>query len=159
MTWTSSVDYAAVYAMRKGGAIFADIGARFNITTERARQICIQQQTVETHAAEYERVKKLPPDQIRIDQLPLTVRTYNGLRRLGIATVVEIAGLTERDILATKNIGRRSLAEVRGLLEVFGLKLKEPPPSTALTSNARFCPTCGTYLGINEATTAKGERL
>lgn len=148
MTWTSSVDYAAVYAMRKGGAIYAAIAAHFGITTERARQICVQQATVEAMREQYESVKQLPSDQVRIDQVLLSVRTYNGLRRLGIATVAEVAALTERELLATKNIGKRSLAEIRGLLEVFGLKLKEPPPPTAITSNADFCPTCGAYRGV-----------
>ncbi len=56
-----------------------------------------------------------------IDELELSVRATNCLRSANIATVGELVQRAEADILKTKNFGRKSLDEIRALLNQMGL--------------------------------------
>ena len=60
-----------------------------------------------------------------VDQLNLSVRTMNCLRRGGIATVGELTTKSERDLLTLRNFGQKSLNEIKDKLAEMGLKLKE----------------------------------
>lgn len=56
---------------------------------------------------------------IRFEELDLTVRSFNCLRRAGYEKVADIIGLTEDEILGIKNLGRKNLDEIaRKLLSV-----------------------------------------
>lgn len=59
----------------------------------------------------------------RVDDLDLSIRTYNCLKNANIGTVGELALRTESDLLRTKNFGRKSLNEIREFLEDVGLSL------------------------------------
>ncbi len=59
-----------------------------------------------------------------IEELDLSVRPYNCLKRAGINTVGDLMQRTEEEIVSVKNFGRKSLDEVREKLTVLGLSLR-----------------------------------
>ena len=59
-----------------------------------------------------------------IEDMDLSVRSYNCLKRAGINTVEDLIKKTEEDMLKVKNLGRKSLDEVIHKLESLGLGLK-----------------------------------
>ncbi len=59
-----------------------------------------------------------------IDELDLSVRSYNCLKRAGINSVQELAQLDEADLMRVRNLGKKSMDEVRAKLAGLGLKLK-----------------------------------
>ncbi|MGW8445153.1 DNA-directed RNA polymerase subunit alpha [Bacillus wiedmannii] len=60
-----------------------------------------------------------------IEDLDLSVRSYNCLKRAGINTVQELANKTEEDMMKVRNLGRKSLEEVKHKLEELGLGLRK----------------------------------
>jgi DNA-directed RNA polymerase subunit alpha len=63
-----------------------------------------------------------------IEDLDLTVRSYNCLKREGIHTVGELVGRSEADLLDIRNFGAKSIDEVKAKLVGMGLALKDSPP-------------------------------
>lgn len=59
-----------------------------------------------------------------VEEMDLSVRSYNCLKRAGINTVEDLIKKTEDDMLKVKNLGRKSLDEVIHKLESLGLSLK-----------------------------------
>lgn len=59
-----------------------------------------------------------------IEELDLSVRSYNCLKRAGINTVAELCSRTEDEMMKVRNLGRKSLEEVMEKLEALGLSLK-----------------------------------
>jgi DNA-directed RNA polymerase subunit alpha len=59
-----------------------------------------------------------------IEELDLTVRSYNCLKREGVTTVQELVEKTEDDLLEIRNFGQKSIDEVKAKLEELGLSLK-----------------------------------
>ena len=63
--------------------------------------------------------------EINIDELELSVRSYNCLKRAGINTVGELVNKTADDMMKVRNLGRKSLDEVLAKLKELGLSLRE----------------------------------
>jgi DNA-directed RNA polymerase subunit alpha len=63
-----------------------------------------------------------------IEELDLTVRSYNCLKREGIHTVGELTARSEADLLDIRNFGAKSIDEVKAKLVGMGLSLKDSPP-------------------------------
>ena len=63
-----------------------------------------------------------------IEDLDLTVRSYNCLKREGIHTVGELVGRSEADLLDIRNFGAKSIDEVKAKLHSMGMALKDSPP-------------------------------
>ncbi len=61
--------------------------------------------------------------EMSIDELELSVRSYNCLKRAGINTVEELCNKTPEDMMKVRNLGRKSLEEVLGKLKELGLQL------------------------------------
>ena len=59
-----------------------------------------------------------------IDELELSVRSYNCLKRAGINTVGELCNKTPDDMMKVRNLGRKSLEEVLAKLKDMGLSLR-----------------------------------
>ena len=59
-----------------------------------------------------------------IEELDMSVRSYNCLKRAGINTVQELIQRSEEDMMKVRNLGRKSLEEVIEKLEELGLSLK-----------------------------------
>jgi DNA-directed RNA polymerase subunit alpha len=58
-----------------------------------------------------------------IEELELSVRSYNCLKNANIRTIRELVAKTENDLLKTKNFGRKSLKEIKEILNDMGLQL------------------------------------
>ena len=61
--------------------------------------------------------------EMSIDELELSVRSYNCLKRAGINTVEELTNKTSEDMMKVRNLGRKSLEEVLAKLKELGLQL------------------------------------
>ena len=63
--------------------------------------------------------------EMNIDELELSVRSYNCLKRAGINTVEELINKTPEDMMKVRNLGRKSLDEVLAKLKELGLSLND----------------------------------
>jgi DNA-directed RNA polymerase subunit alpha len=63
--------------------------------------------------------------EMNIDELELSVRSYNCLKRAGINTVEELINKTPEDMMKVRNLGRKSLDEVLAKLKELNLKLSD----------------------------------
>ena len=61
--------------------------------------------------------------EMSIDELELSVRSFNCLKRAGINTVEELTNKTSEDMMKVRNLGRKSLEEVLAKLKELGLQL------------------------------------
>ena len=75
---------------------------------------------VETESNEKKKVLEM-----NIDELELSVRSYNCLKRAGINTVEELCNRTSEDMMKVRNLGRKSLEEVLAKLKELGLELNQ----------------------------------
>ena len=68
-----------------------------------------------------------------VEELELSVRSYNCLKNANIRTIRELVQKTEAEMLKTKNFGRKSLNEIKEILHTMGLSLgmrvDQPPAS------------------------------
>ncbi len=62
--------------------------------------------------------------EMTIEELELSVRSYNCLKRAGINTVEELTQKSEEDMMKVRNLGKKSLDEVKAKLEELGLGLR-----------------------------------
>ena len=83
--------------------------------SENARLVDVM---VESTTDEKEKVLEM-----NIDELELSVRSYNCLKRAGINTVQELINKTPEDMMKVRNLGRKSLEEVLAKLKELGLQL------------------------------------
>ena len=63
-----------------------------------------------------------------VEELKLTMRSYNCLKREGIHTVSELVSRSEQDLLDIRNFGSKSIEEVKQRLHEMGLSLKDSAP-------------------------------
>jgi len=80
-----------------------------------------------------------------IDDLDLTVRSYNCLKREGVHTVGELVGRTESDLLDIRNFGQKSIDEVKIKLHQMGLSLKDSPATFDPSEVAGYDVATGTW--------------
>lgn len=73
---------------------------------------------------EKEEDKKEKVLEMTIEELDLSVRSFNCLKRAGINTVEELTQRTEEDMMKVRNLGKKSLEEVQQKLDALGLSLK-----------------------------------
>ena len=62
--------------------------------------------------------------EMTIEELDLSVRAYNCLKRAGINTVAELVQRNQEDMMKVRNLGRKSLEEVEQKLEALNLSLR-----------------------------------
>ena len=63
--------------------------------------------------------------EMSIDELELSVRAFNCLKRSGINTVQELVGKTHEDMMKVRNLGNKSLEEIKAKIKALGLSLNE----------------------------------
>lgn len=80
------------------------------------RDINIEKEVVVQEENKYENVL--------IEELDLSVRSYNCLKRGGIQTVLELTEKTEEEMIKFKNLGKKSLKEIKEKLQAIGLGFK-----------------------------------
>ena len=81
--------------------------------------------TPEVMLVEKEENKKDKLLEMTIEELDLSVRSYNCLKRAGIHTAQELANKTEEEMMKVRNLGRKSLEEVVWKLNELGLSLRK----------------------------------
>lgn len=62
---------------------------------------------------------------LALEELNLSVRTFNCLKRAGVNTVGDIISMTEEDLMCVRNLGKRSYDQVISVIGGLGLKLKD----------------------------------
>ena len=63
--------------------------------------------------------------EMTIDELDLSVRSYNCLKRAALNTVAELSSKSEEDMMKVRNLGRKSLKEIKEKLEALGLGFRK----------------------------------
>jgi len=63
--------------------------------------------------------------EMTIEELDLSVRSYNCLKRAGINTIAELVSKTDEEMMKVRNLGKKSLEEVKTKLAAFGLSLRQ----------------------------------
>ena len=81
------------------------------------RDINIEKDEVKVEETKYEN--------FTIEELDLSVRSYNCLKRAGIQTILELTDKTEEDMMKVKNLGKKSLKEIKEKLVSYGLSFKD----------------------------------
>lgn len=82
-----------------------------------ARNVNIIAEEVEITTNKYE--------DMTIEELDLSVRSYNCLKRAGIQTVLELTQKNEEDMMKVRNLGKKSLKEVKEKLMAIGLSFRD----------------------------------
>ena len=133
----------------KDGLTIEEIGKRFCVTRERIRQICAKSLRKLRHPyrldflkygvsgvikrkSESAREKALaslpkpdiPKSDITIEELELSVRSYNCLKRAGKCTLRDVSEMTLDDLCHVRNLGKKSIDEICAMLTRHGLSLK-----------------------------------
>lgn len=75
-------------------------------------------------SAESEKESDSDPDELAIEELDLSVRSYNCLKRAGINTIGELRKMSREDLMKVRNIGRRCQDEIIQKLASMGLTLQ-----------------------------------
>ena len=63
--------------------------------------------------------------EMTIEELDMSVRSFNCLKRAGIDTVEDLTNRTEEDMIKVRNLGKKSLEEVIQKLDSLGLSLRK----------------------------------
>ena len=77
----------------------------------------------ELPAVDVDRVRLIENLKRSVDELELSVRSYNCLKNANIRNIGELVQRTEAEMLKTRNFGRKSLNEIKEILEAMGLSL------------------------------------
>ena len=85
--------------------------------TDRAQKANVMVEKEETH-----KEKML---EMSIEELDLSVRSYNCLKRAGINTVQELTGKSMADMMEVRNLGRKSLEEIENKIDALGLSFRK----------------------------------
>ena len=134
----------------KEGLTYEEIGKRECVTRERIRQIhakslrklrhpgrlnylkygvsgVIARQTESAREAALASLPKLDikPEDITLEELELSVRSYNCLKRAGMNTLHDVAEMTFDELCNVRNLGKRSIDEICAALTNFGIRLKK----------------------------------
>jgi DNA-directed RNA polymerase subunit alpha len=106
-------------AVASAGSTLVELFGLFHELNEQA-------EGVEVGSKEVEEVEN-PEMAVPIEEMNLTQRSYNCLKREGIHTVGELVSHTEQDLLDIRNFGMKSIDEVKEKLQSMGLSLKASP--------------------------------
>ena len=90
---------------------------KFMNLAEITQDINIEKEEVKVEENKYEN--------ITIEDLDLSVRSYNCLKRAGISTVLELTEKSEDDMMKVKNLGKKSLKEIKEKLVSLGLSFRD----------------------------------
>ena len=114
--WTDST-ISARDAVSLGAKILCD---HFALFTDLSDTLDGRPTVVEKAEAQRDKVLEMT-----IEELDLSVRSFNCLKRANINTVADLISKTEDEMMKVRNLGRKSLEEVIGKLEAMGLSLAD----------------------------------
>lgn len=103
-------------AISLGAKVFTEHLNLFVSLTDEAQNIEVM---VEKEEDQKEKVLEMT-----IEELDLSVRSYNCLKRAGINTVQELSTKSEEDMMKVRNLGRKSLDEIKSKMDELGLELR-----------------------------------
>ena len=107
------------------GLLKAEEGAAARILTEQLALFCgLTDQAIPVPVVEPEENKSERLLDMTIEELDLSVRAYNCLKRAGINTVNELVQKNQEDMMKVRNLGKKSLEEVEQKLQALGLGLR-----------------------------------
>lgn len=86
--------------------------------------VSLTDQVIPVNMVQPEDDKKDKVLEMTIEELDLSVRAYNCLKRAGINSVSELVQKNQEDMMKVRNLGRKSLEEVEQKLEALGLSLR-----------------------------------
>lgn len=132
----------------KDGLIYEEIGKRECITRERIRQICakalrklrhpyrldylkygvsgvITRKTESARAAALALLPKPDIPGMTLEELDLSVRSYNCLKRAGMNTLREVSEMTFDELCHVRNLGKKSVDEICAVLTGYGIRLRK----------------------------------
>ena len=112
--WTDKT-ISARDALSLGAKILCD---HFTIFTDLSESISARSTVVEQVETQRDKVLEMT-----IEELDLSVRSFNCLKRANINTVEDLVGKTQDDLIKVRNLGRKSLEEVEHKLAMMGLSL------------------------------------
>jgi galactose-1-phosphate uridylyltransferase len=113
------LDYAYEKGILKENSLAAKVlSEHLNLFIDLSENAKTAEVMVEKEDDEKEKVLEMS-----IDELELSVRSYNCLKRAGINTVEELTNKTSEDMMKVRNLGRKSLEEVLAKLKELGLQL------------------------------------
>ena len=104
-------------AVSQGAKILTEHLAMFVNLTEEAQNAQVMVEKEETH-----KEKML---EMTIEELDLSVRSYNCLKRAGINTVKELTDRTEAEMMKVRNLGQKSLEEIKLKLNDLGVSFRQ----------------------------------
>lgn len=128
-----------LYSFYRDRMRMCDIGTRYGIKAERCRQIrekairrirhpsryrYLKYGMAEVAKRDMEPPKDIPIIQQTIDELDLSVRAFNCLKRANVQTVEDLTHLSRSDLMKVRNMGKKSIAEVEKKLADKGLALR-----------------------------------
>jgi len=114
--WTNGT-LTAQEAISWSAKILSDLLVHFIDLSE---EVGSRSTVVERVEAQYEKVLEMT-----IEELDLSVRSFNCLKRAGINTVEDLIDKTEDEMMKVRNLGRKSLEEVMNKLSAMGLSLQK----------------------------------
>lgn len=103
-------------ALAMAAKILIDHFTKYVNLEEKTRDINIEKEVIVHEENKYEN--------ILIEELDLSVRSYNCLKRAGIQTVLELTDKTEDEMIKVKNLGKKSLKEIKEKLAGIGLTFR-----------------------------------
>ncbi len=103
-------------ALSLAAKILVDHFTKYLDLEETTRDINIEKEIVVQEENKYENIE--------IEELDLSVRSYNCLKRGGITTVLELTNRSEEEMMKFKNLGKKSLKEIKEKLAQLGLSFK-----------------------------------
>lgn len=103
-------------AVALSAKILVDCFSKFLDLEQLTRDISIEKEVVVEVENKYEN--------LMIEELDLSVRSYNCLKRGGIQTVLELTAKTEDEMIKMKNLGKKSLKEIKDKLAGIGLSFR-----------------------------------
>ena len=112
--WTDKT-ISARDALSLGAKILCD---HFTIFTDLSESISARSTVVEQVETQRDKVLEMT-----IEELDLSVRSFNCLKRANINTVEDLVGKTQDEMIKVRNLGRKSLEEVEHKLAMMGLSL------------------------------------
>jgi DNA-directed RNA polymerase subunit alpha len=92
---------------------------------------------IEVQTIDIDRVRLIENLRRSVDELELSVRSYNCLKNANIRNIGELVQKTEGEMLKTRNFGRKSLNEIKEILETLGLTLGMKLDDDVLTELAK----------------------
>ena len=99
-------------------------GAAQLLTQQLSLFVSLTDQVMPVNMVQPEDDKKEKVLEMTIEELELSVRAYNCLKRAGINSVAELVQRNQEDMMKVRNLGRKSLEEVEQKLEALGLGLR-----------------------------------